>query len=202
MDETTRIHFGLEVHKDRISVAAAEPGRAPRRLIGKVGHDLAKLLKVLARIGPAEQLHAVHEAGQTGFELQRALKATGYACEVIAPSQLPRRAGDRVKTDGRDSLQLDECSRSRQLSAVWIPNSEDEAIRDLSCAREDAVNSRIQMRHQRKGFALRHHVRYTGKTSWCGAYYRRLATLNFEVGAAQTAFTEYWPAVKSADERV
>jgi transposase len=202
MEERTKIHVGLDVHKDSISVAAAEPGRAPARLIGKITHDVNKLLKVLAKIGTAEQLHLVYEAGPTGFGLQRALKGRGYVCEIIAPSQIPRRPGDRVKTDGRDSVQLAECSRAGQLSAIWIPDPGDEAIRDLSRAREDAVNSRMQMRHQLKGFLLRHDVRYTGKTSWCGAYYRWLATLNFGAGAAQTAFTEYWQAVKSADDRV
>ena len=202
MEERIKIHVGLDVHKDSISVAAAEPGRAPGRLIGKVTHDVNKLQKVLAKVGTAEQLHIVYEAGPTGFGLQRALKARGYVCEIIAPSQIPRRPGDRVKTDGRDSVQLAECSRAGQLSAVWIPDPDDEAIRDLSRAREDAVNSRVQARHQLKGFLLRHDVRYTGKTSWCGAYYRWLATLNFGAGAAQTAFTEYWQAVKSADDRV
>ena len=85
---------------------------------------------------------------------------------------------------------------------MWIPDPDDEAIRDLSRAREDAVNSRVQARHQLKGFLLRHDVRYTGKTSWCGAYYRWLGTLNFGTGAAQTAFTEYWQAVTAADDRV
>ena len=202
MEERSKFHVGLDVHKDSISVAVAEPGRSAGRLIGKVMHDVPKLLKVLTRIGTAEQLHLVYEAGPTGFGLQRALAAKGYACEVIAPSQIPRRPGDRVKTDGRDSVQLAECSRAGQLSAVWIPDPEDEAIRDLSRAREDAVNSRVRARHQLKGFLLRHDIRYTGKTSWCGAYYRWLATLNFGVGAAQTAFTEYWHAVKSADDRV
>lgn len=202
MEERTKIHVGLDVHKDSISVAAAEPGRAPGRLISKVTHDVNKLLKVLAKIGQAEQLHIVYEAGPTGFGLQRALKAKGYVCDIIAPSQIPRRPGDRVKTDGRDAVQLAECSRAGQLSAVWIPEPEDEAIRDLARAREDAVNSRVQIRHQLKGFLLRHDVRYTGKTSWCGVYYRWLATLNFGAGAAQTAFTEYWQAVKAADDRV
>ncbi len=103
MDERTKIHVGLDAHKDSISVAAAEPGRAPGRLIGKVVHDVNKLLKVLAKIGTAEQLHAVYEAGPTGFGLQRALPAKGYTCEIVAPSLIPRRPGDRVKTDGRDS---------------------------------------------------------------------------------------------------
>lgn len=202
MQERSNIHVGLDVHKDSISVAAAEPGRAPGRLIGKVTHDVNKLLKVLAKVGTVEQLHIVYEAGPTGFGLQRALKARGYICEIIAPSQIPRRPGERIKTDTRDSVQLAECSRAGQLSAIWIPDPEDEAIRDLSRAREDAVNSRVQARHQLKGFLLRHDVRYTGKTSWCGAYYRWLATLNFGAGAAQTAFTEYWQAVTAADDRV
>ena len=202
MEERIKFHVGLDVHKDSISVAAAEPGRAPGRLIGKVVHDVSKLLKVLGKIGTAEQLHIVYEAGPTGFGLQRALVAKGYVCEIIAPSQIPRRPGDRVKTDGRDSVQLAECSRAGQLRAVWIPDPEDEAIRDLSRAREDAVNSRVQARHPLKGFLLRHDVRYTGKTSWSLAYYRWLATLNFGAGAAQTAFTEYTLAVKSADDRV
>ncbi len=202
MDERSKIHVGLDVHKDSISVAAAEPGRAPARLIGKVAHDVNKLLKVLTKIGSAEQLHVVYEAGPTGFGLQRALASRGYVCEIIAPSQMPKRPGNRVKTDGRDSIQLAECSRAGQLSAIWIPDPEDEAIRDLSRAREDAVNNRTQARHQLKGFLLRHDVRYTGKTSWCGAFYRWLATLNFGAGAAQTAFTEYWQAVRSAEDRV
>jgi transposase len=77
MDERTNIHVGLDVHMDSISVATAEPGRAPGHLIGKVAHDVNKLLKVLAKIGTVEQLHVVYEAGPTGFGLQRALKPKG-----------------------------------------------------------------------------------------------------------------------------
>lgn len=202
MQELSKIYLGLDVHKDSISIAVAEPGRAPARLIGRTAHDVSKLLKVLSKVGVPEQLHIVYEAGPTGFGLQRALTARGYLCQVIAPSQIPRRAGDRVKTDSRDSIQLAECSRAGQLSSVWIPDPEDEAIRDLSRAREDAVGSRTQLRQQLKSFLLRHDIRYTGKTAWCGAYYRWLGTLNFGPGAAQTAFTEYWQAVTAADERV
>ncbi|MFM9428637.1 transposase [Variovorax sp. GrIS 2.14] len=88
----------------------------------------------------------MYEAGPTGFGLQRALRDKGYVCEIIAPSQVPKRPGDRVKTDGRDCLQLAECSRGGQQSAVGIPDPGDEAILDLSRAREDAVNSRVQAR--------------------------------------------------------
>ncbi len=106
MDERAKIHAGLDVHKNSISVAAAGPGRAAGRLTAKVTHDVNKLLKVLAKIGQAEQLHIVYETGPTGFGLQRALRAKGYVCDIIAPSQIPRRPGERVKTDGRDSVRL------------------------------------------------------------------------------------------------
>lgn len=202
MEERTKIHVGLDVHKDSITVAAAEPGREKARLVGKVVHDIPKLLKVLAKFGGVDDLHIVYEAGPTGYGLQRALTARGYVCEVIAPSKTPRQPGNRVKTDARDSIDLAEYSRLGKLTVVWIPDPADEAIRDLARAREDAVNSRTQVRQQLKGFLLRHDRRYGGKTSWCGAHDRWLARVSFEAAAAQTAFTEYWLAVKSADERV
>jgi transposase len=202
MEEISKIHVGLDVHKDSIAVGVAEPGRSGGRLIAKTAHDVGKLMKLLARVGPAEGLHLVYEAGPTGYGLHRALSAAGYACEVIAPSQMPRRAGDRVKTDGRDCIQLAECSRAGQLRAVWIPEPADEAIRDLSRAREDAVNSRTQARHQLKGFLLRHDLRFAGKTSWTKAHHAWLGALSFEAQAAQTAFTEYWLAVQAGDARV
>src|ERR1044071_173532 len=165
MEERTKIHVGLDVHKDSITVAAAEPGRDKARLIGKVAHDFPKLLKVLAKLGAVEEPHIVYEAGPTGYGLQRALAKRGYVCEVIAPSKTPRQTGSRVKTDARDSLELAEYSRAGKLVAIWIPDPADEAIRDLSRAREDAVDSRRQVRQQLKGFLLRHDRRYGGKTS-------------------------------------
>ncbi len=203
MEETTKIHVGLDVHKDSITVAAAEPGRSAGRVVGKLAHDVNKLLKVLGKLGPPQQLHVVYEAGPTGYGLQRTLHAKGYGCEVIAPSQMPKRpAGARLKTDARDSVELAECSRAGQLHAVWIPDPADEAIRDLSRAREDAINSRTKARQQLKSFLLRHTVRYAGKTSWCKAHYRWLAEQSFGAAASQTAFTEYLLAVQAADERV
>ena len=178
MEERSKVHVGLDVHKDSISVASAAPGRGPATVVGKVAHDVGKLVKVLARLGEAGDLHLVYEAGPTGYGLQRALSSRGYHCEVIAPSQMPRRPGDRVKTDGRDCVQLAECSRAGQLRAVWVPEPADESIRDLARAREDAVNARTQARLQLKSFLLRHDVRYTGKTAWCGAHERWLAQVD------------------------
>ena len=202
VEERSKVHVGLDVHKDSISVGAAAPGREPGRRVSKVPHDVSKLTKILARLGSPQELHLVYEAGPTGFGLQRRLSALGYECEVIAPSLMPRRPGDRVKTDGRDCIQLAQCSRAGELRAVWVPDPGDESIRDLSRAREDAVHARTQARHQLKGFLLRHDVRYTGKTSWCRAHYRWLGTVSFDTGPAQTAFTEYMLSVQAADQRV
>jgi transposase len=202
MDEGIKFFVGLDVHKDTIAVAVAEAGRAPARLLGTIGHDVGKLRKLLARYGEAAAVQVVYEAGPTGYGLQRELARRGYQCQVIAPSLIPKRAGDRIKTDHRDGLRLAELARAGELRAVWIPAPADEAIRDLARAREDAVHSRTQVRQQLKGFLLRHDVRYAGKSSWSKTYYRWLATLNFGAASAQTAFTEYWQAVTAADERV
>ena len=202
MEQVIKVYVGLDVHKDTIAMALAQAGREPARLVGTLAHDVTKLLKALARLGPPGQVHVVYEAGPTGYGLQRALAAKGYLCQVIAPSQIPKRAGDRIKTDRRDSLRLAECSRAGELRAVWIPEPADEAIRDLARAREDAVHGRTQARHQLKGFLLRHGVRFEGRTSWTKTYYRWLGTLNFPVRASHTAFTEYWQAVQGADQRV
>lgn len=202
MSEHIKFYVGLDVHKETIALAVAEAGREPARLVGTMRHDMSKILKQLARYGEPSQVQVVYEAGPTGYGLQRALAHRGYQAQVIAPSLIPKRAGDRVKNDRRDAVRLAELARAGELRAVWIPQPADEAIRDLSRAREDAVKARMQARQQLKGFLLRRDVRYEGRTSWTRAYYRWLATLAFESGGAQTAFTEYWQAVQRADERV
>ena len=179
MEKRIKFFVGLDVHKDSIAMAVADAGRAPARLVGSIAHDVAKLLKLLARYGEASALQVVYEAGPTGYGLQRALAQRGYCCEVIAPSLIPKRAGERIKTDRRDCLRLAELARAGELRAVWIPDPADEAIRDLARAREDAVNARTQVRQQLKGFLLRHDVRYPRRTSWSNSFYRWLATVSF-----------------------
>ena len=202
MDQLSKIHLGLDVHKDSITIARADPGRDPARIVGKVAHDVSKLLKVLAKIGPPEQLHLVYEAGPTGFGLQRKLCALGYRCEVIAPSKMPRAPGARVKTDGRDACALAQSSRAGDLHPVWVPDAADEAIRDLSRVREDAVKSCTQAKQQLGGFLLRRDLRYPGKTAWTKTYFAWLATVKLDADAAQVALTEYLLAVQAAIARV
>ncbi len=202
MDKGIKVYVGLDVHKGSIAVGVAEPGRAPARVVGTIAHDLSKLLKLLGRYGQPGEIHVVYEAGPTGWGLQRELAQRGYGCEVIAPSLVPRRAGERIKTDRRDCARLAELSRAGELRAVWVPDAEHEAIRDLARAREDAVKARTQARHQLKGFVLRHGWRYPGKTAWTKSFYQWLGTLNAGSSNSQTALTEYLLAAQAADERV
>ena len=147
MKELSKIHVGLDVHKDSIVMGVGEAAsRLAARLAGRMAHDVPKMTKAPAKLGAPSEVQVVYEAGPTGYGLQRALLAKGYRCEVIAPSLIPRRAGDRIKTDGRDCLRLAESSRAGEPRAVWVPAPRDEGVRDLSRAREDAVNARTQAR--------------------------------------------------------
>lgn len=118
LQETTKIHVGLDAHKESITVAAAGPGRLPGRVVAKIVHDVAKLLKTLSKVGPPELLHVVYEAGPTGYGLQRALQDKGVTCEVIAPSQMPKRpAASRVGSRATRSVGN---SRSRERIAELV----------------------------------------------------------------------------------
>jgi transposase len=159
---------GLDVHKDSTAVAVAGSGRAAPHFIGTCGPQLAQLLKVLSGLGPPQKVLVAYEAGPCGYRLARHLGSHGYRCEVIAVSKMPRKPGERIKTDRRDALTLARYLRSAELTSVVIPDERDEAIRDLVRAREDAVRARLKARHQLKAMLLRHGCRYDGKRS-CSA---------------------------------
>lgn len=202
MDKGIKGFVGLDVHKESIAMALAEAQGGAGKFLGTIAHDLSRLLKRLRALGQPGELKIVYEAGPTGYGLQRALHAEGYLCEVIAPSLTPRCPGQRVKTDRRDAVHLAELASAGRLKAIYIPSAEDEAMRDLSRAREDAVKARTQARQQLKGFLLRHDLRYPAKSSWGKSFHRWLATVTFEKSAMQSAFTEYQLALQAADERV
>lgn len=202
MEQLSKIHMGLDVHKDSITIARADPGREPARVVGKVPNEVGKLLKLLSKHGSAEQVHLVYEAGPTGFALQRRLSEMSYECEVIAPSKMPRKLGERVKTDGRDAIELAHGSRAGDLHAVWVPDVADEAIRDLCRVREDAVKACTQAKQQLGGMLLRRGLRYAGKTAWSKAHFAWLAQLRLDSAVAQLALSEYMLAVQAAIERV
>lgn len=202
IEQLTKSHLGLDAHKDSITLAIAEPGREPARVVGKIAHDLPKLSKLLTKLGGPERLHLVYEAGPTGFGLQRRLSELGYCCEVIAPSKAPRKPGERIKTDGRDAIGLAQSSRAGDLRSVWVPDPADEAIRDLARVREDAVRACTQAKQQLGGFLLRRDQRHPGKKAWTKAHFAWLAQLRLDADAAQVALTEYLLAVQAATARV
>jgi transposase len=202
MDNTITAFVGLDVHKESIAVAVAESGRAAPRFVGTTGPVLAQIEKALLHLGSPESLLIVYEAGPCGYGLARQLHARGYRCEVAAPAKIPRKPGERIKTDRRDALMLARYARAGELTPVVIPDARDEAIRDLSRAREDAVRARLKARQQLKAMLLRHGQRYTGKTSWTAAHKRYLAQLGFPHPAQNIAFVEYRMAVRDAHDRV
>jgi transposase len=146
---------GLDVHIDSIAMGVAASGREEPHFAGTVAPQWGALSKALGRLGKPQALQIVYEAGPCGYSLARQLRAHGYACEVIAPAKIARRPGDRIKTDRRDALLLARAARAGELVSVTIPDERDEALRDLSRAREDAVRARLKARQQLKALLLR-----------------------------------------------
>lgn len=202
MEKDISKYVGLDVHKDSIVIAVAEAGRERARVLATIKHDVGKLLKVLAKLGAPETVKVFYEAGPTGYGLARALGQRGYDCQVVAPSLVPRRPGDRVKTDSRDALRLAELGRAGELSAVTIPDAGDEAVRDLSRARQDALKALQQARLQLGAFLLRQDLRYPGKTRWTKSFHSWLASVNLKDWAQQTVLTEYQLAEQAAVQRL
>jgi transposase len=173
------------------------------RHYGAVGGDLDALGKAVRKLRSRHaDLHFVYEAGPCGYEVYRYLSGEGLDCEVIAPSLIPRRPGDRIKTDRRDALQLARMHRAGELSSIYVPRPEDEAIRDLVRCREDARIAQRKARQQLKALLLRNGIRYQGKSSWVPAHLRWLADVKMPLAAQQIAFQEYLDAVTNATERM
>lgn len=202
MTNDITVFVGLDVHKDCVAIAVAEDGRTEPRFVGTCGPELRELLKALAHLGDRSHTLIAYEAGPCGFALARQLSADGWRCQVIAVSKTPRKPGERIKTDRRDALALARYLRSGDLTPVVIPDARDEAVRDLSRARQDAVRARLKVRQQLKAMLLRHAKRFPGKTSWGAAHERYLARIGFDHPAQQIAFAEYRAAVMEAHERV
>ena len=205
MDKSSKVLFvGLDVHKDTIAVAYAPEDRGAEvvswGMIGTRQCDLDKLIRKLESKGAT--LVVAYEAGPCGDWLYRYLTRRGVSCAVVAPSLIPRKAGDRVKTDRRDAVTLARLLRSGDLSAIYVPTVDDEAIRDLSRAREDAVHDLKRSKVRLKAFLLRQDLRYEGRANWNAAHLRWLARVVCPTPAQQIVFQEYVHTVSEQTARL
>jgi transposase len=201
MDNITFV--GLDVHKATVCVAVAESGRDGEvRQVGVFENRPDVLNKMVARLDKnGRRLSFCFEAGPCGYGLQRLLTGAGHECVVIAPSLIPIKAGDRVKTDRRDAMMLAKLHRAGELTAIWVPDHAHEAMRDQVRARATAVRILGKARQHLQGFLLRHERVYSGPRAWTLAYRRWLTTVRFEHPAQQIVLQDYIHAVQDAETR-
>lgn len=203
----TKLYIALDVHKNSIVVATAHADGSEPKSYGKWGgsnlcaeRGLVKLRQKF-EVDKAD-LSIVYEAGPTGFVLARRLLQLGYHCIIVGPSEVPSKAGDRVKTDKRDARKLARLHRAGELTGIHIPEACDEAVRDLCRARTDASQALARAKQQLGMFLLRNGFRYEGKTNWTQSHMNYLRRLRLPHAAQQLVVEEYIMAVDAGCERV
>lgn len=193
---------GLDVHADTIAVAVAEPDGEVRSH-GVIPNRPASIRKLISKLGPANTIKACYEAGPTGYVLYWQLTQLGVACEVIAPSLIPTKAGDRVKTDRRDAEKLARCYRAGELTPVWVPDEAHEALRDLVRAREAAKKDQLKARHRLGKFLLRHGRRPEGIKAWTKQYLEWIKShVHFAQPAQEATLADYLEEVDHVAARI
>ena len=204
MDKPTTLFVGLDVHKESIAVAHAATERAePPVFVGPIGtrqRDIDQLVRRLQT--KAQRLVFAYEAGPCGYVLHRYLRRKGFDCLVVAPSLIPKRPGDKVKNDRRDAIEIARLLRSGDLTSVYVPSVEDEAIRDLCRARDAARVTLKDAKLRLKSFLLRLGLNYVGRADWNDAHRRYLAKVVCPTPAQQIVFQESLRAVDEQVERL
>lgn len=202
MDSITK-YIGLDVSKEKIAVAVANEGRGPAQYFGEIPDQIEYIRKVLRKIGDFSRMEVCYEAGPSGYVLKRQLESMGVKCIVVAPSLTPKQPGNRVKTDRRDAVRLAELLRAGELTEVWTPGEEDEALRDLVRAREDAKEDLLRAKHRILKFLQRHGIeKPAGVRPWSTKYCAWLRSLQFESAALQSTFDEYRLALEEIEGRL
>ena len=193
---------GLDVHAETIAVAVAEPDGEVRPL-GVIPNRPESLRKLVTKLGPARHLRTCYEAGPTGYVVYWQLTALGVPCEVVAPTLVPVKAGDRVKTDRRDAIKRARSYRAGDLTPVWVPDAAHEALRDLVRAREAAKKDQLRARHRLGKFLLRRGRRPpVPMHAWTHAHLAWVRTVHFEHPAQEATLLDYLHEVEHVAERI
>jgi transposase len=195
-------HLGLDVDTDKIAVAVGEPSGEVRSL-GSIPYAEEAVRRLVKRLGPASRLRACYEAGPHGYGLYWQLTKLGVHCDVVAPTLVPVKSGDRVKTNRRDAEKLARCYRSGDLTPVWVPDAAHEALRDLVRAREVSKKDQLRARHRLGKFLLRRGLRAAaGVKNWTVKHLLWVKTLHFEQPAQEATFLDYLHEVEHSAARV
>ena len=194
----------MDVHKNTIDAAITNSrANGKVRSYGKINSTLDALDKLVEKLkGTNVELRFVYEAGPCGYQIYRHLASKNISCSVVAPSMIPRRSGDRIKTDRRDAINLVRLYRAGELTSIYVPTVEDEAIRDLVRCRDDIRRIERKARQRLLSFLLRHGHHYSGKRHWTKGFYNWLAKIRFSQTAQQIALQEYIDTASECSERV
>jgi transposase len=204
MKKYSEAFVGFDTAKKKHAVAIADVGRDGEiRYLGEIDSAPAVVERLLWKLsGRYATLHVCYEAGPTGYGLYRQVRALGHDCMVVAPSLIPRKPGERVKTNRRDAVTLARLLRAGELTAVWVPDAIHEAVRDLVRAREAASADLRKKRQQLHSFLLRHGRIFTGRKHWSRSHAHWLAGQKFEHSAQQIVFQDAVDAIADAAARL
>jgi transposase len=197
-------YVAFDTSKLRNAVAIAEAGRSGEvRFLGEIDNTPTATIKLVRKLAAKYgRLAFCYEAGPTGYGLYRQITGLGHECIVVAPSLIPKKAGDRVKTNRRDALGMVTQFRAGELTAVWVPDPRHEAMRDLTRTRGAAVEDLRRKRQHISSFLLRLGLHYAGKKTWTKTHMRWLASQKLEHAEQRIAFEEMLLAVRQAEERI